>query len=468
LCGRANEFTAVYERDADRVIAYAQQTRTPITPSETKTKDGVPSAAKLDARVHRYPALALNTWEDSMLDITRRRLLMSILTAPAFVGLSRALSACARDDDPFIASAADARDVFDFERLARAKLPPAHWGYLKTGVDGDATLHANDAGFANYGLRVRRLVDISHIDTSVGLFGTTWPSPIFLDPVGSQRAFHPDGEIASAKAARARKHLQILSTVASTSLEDVCAARGEPVWYQLYPTDQWPVTAALVRRVEAAGCPVLVLTVDLQGGSNRIALARAVLRDPRDCTACHTSSTRLADEIAPKPMFRGLDVKAVNDLTPPDMSWDYVQRLRDVWPRKLVLKGLVTREDALLAVKHGVDGIIVSNHGGRAEDSGRASIDSLAEVAPAVAGRVPVLLDGGVRRGADVVKALALGATAVGIGRPYIWGLASFGQEGVERVLEILQSELAGNMRQAGTRSLAEINASLVVDRRRP
>jgi isopentenyl diphosphate isomerase/L-lactate dehydrogenase-like FMN-dependent dehydrogenase len=149
------------------------------------------------------------------------------------------------------------------------------------------------------------------------------------------------------------------------------------------------------------------------------------------------------------------------------MTWEYVKRLRDIWPRKLIIKGLVTREDALLAVEHGVDGIIVSNHGGRAEDSGRASIDSLAEVAPAVAGRVPVLMDGGVRRGADVFKALALGADAVGIGRPYIWGLASFGQEGVERVLEILQSELTGNMRQAGTRRVAEIGASHVVDRRR-
>ena len=166
-------------------------------------------------------------------------------------------------------------------------------------------------------------------------------------------------------------------------------------------------------------------------------------------------------------MFRELDVKAVEDLTPPDMNWDYVKRLRDIWPRKLVIKGLVTREDALLAVEHGVDGIIVSNHGGRAEDSGRASIDSLAEVAPAVAGRIPVLVDGGVRRGADVFKALALGADAVGIGRPYIWGLASFGQEGVERVLDILQSELTGNMRQAGTRSVAEIDASHIVDRRR-
>jgi isopentenyl diphosphate isomerase/L-lactate dehydrogenase-like FMN-dependent dehydrogenase len=389
-----------------------------------------------------------------------------MLAAPALAGLAPALRASG-EDEPLIASAAEALDLFDFERLARTKLPPAHWGYLKTGVDGDATLHANDAGFANYSLRVRRLVDISRIDTSVSLLGTTWQSPIFLDPVGSQRAFHPDGEIASAKAARARRHLQILSTVASTGVEAVGTARGEPVWFQLYPTDQWPVTSALVRRVKAAGCPVLVLTVDLQGGTNRVTLGRAKRRDSRDCTACHTKSPRLADEIARKPMFRDLDVKAVDDLTTPDMDWDYVKRLRDIWPRKLVIKGLVTREDALLAVEHGVDGIIVSNHGGRAEDSGRASIDSLAEVAPAVARRVPVLMDGGVRRGADVFKALALGADAVGIGRPYIWGLASFGQEGVERVLDILQSELIGNMRQAGTRNLAEIDASHIVDRRR-
>lgn len=395
----------------------------------------------------------------------RRRILKSLLAAPVLAGISPAVRASTQDDRP-IASAAEALDVFDFEQLAHKKLPAAHWGYLATGVDGDATLRANSAGFENFALRVRRMVDITHIDTSVSLLGTTWPSPIFLDPVSSQRAFYPDGEVASAKAARARKHLQILSTLSSTGVEEVNAARGEPVWYQLYPTDQWPLTVSLVRRVEAAGCPVLVLTVDLQGGSNRIALERAKRRDSRDCAACHMSSQRLAVEISRKPMYRGLDVQAINDLTPPSMNWDYIRRLRDIWPRKLLIKGLVTREDALLAVEQGVDGIIVSNHGGRAEDSGRASIDSLAEVAPAVAGRVPVLVDGGVRRGSDVFKALALGADAVGIGRPYIWGLASFGQEGVERVLEILQSGLVLTMRQAGTRLLAEINASHIVDRR--
>ena len=398
---------------------------------------------------------------------SRRRLIQSMLAAPLLSGLTPALRAFAVED-PMIDSAAKALDIFDFERLARAKLPPAHFGYLATGVDGDATLHANAAGFGNYALRVRRMVDTRDLDTSVSLFGTTWETPVFLAPIGSQRAFHPDGELASARAARSMKHLLLLSTVSSTGVEDVNAARGEPVWYQLYPTDQWPVTEALVARAKAAACPVLVLTVDLQGGSNRLTLARAIPRDARDCTSCHISSrTRLSGFITGKPMFAGLDLSAVTDLTPSGMTWDYLARLRDIWPRKLVIKGLVTREDALLAIAHGVDGIIVSNHGGRAEDSGRPAIDSLAEVAPAVAGRVPLLMDGGARRGTDVFKALALGANAVGIGRPYVWGLASFGQDGVERVLEILRNELAIAMRQAGTRSIAEITSSFVVDWRR-
>jgi 4-hydroxymandelate oxidase len=311
-------------------------------------------------------------------------------------------------------------------------------------------------------------VDIRNIDTSVSLFGTTWESPIVLDPVGSQRAFHPDGELATARAAQSKKHLQILSTVSSTGVEDVTAARGAPIWYQLYPTDHWPVTQALVRRAEAAGCPVLALTVDLQGGSNRVTLARSIPRDPRDCTVCHTTDrTRLSGFITGKPMFTGLDISQVTDLTPIDMNWDYLKRLREIWPRKLVIKGIVTREDAELAIAHGVDGLIVSNHGGRAEDSARASIDSLREVVDGVQGRIPVIVDGGFRRGSDIFKALALGANAVAIGRPYIWGLASFGQEGVEKVLDILRNELRFSMRQAGTRSLAEINGSFIVDNRR-
>ena len=399
---------------------------------------------------------------------TRRRVLQTLIAAPVLAGLGPTFEALGQDADPLITAADRALDVFDFERVARAKLPPAHFGYLATGVDGDATLHANSAGFANYSIRVRRLVDLSKVDMSVNLFGTAWASPIVIDPVASQRAFHPEGELATARAAKSKDHLQILSTVSSTSVEDVTAARGAPIWYQLYPTDQWPVTQALVRRAEAAGCPVLALTVDLQGGSNRLTLARAIPRDSRDCTACHTTSrTRLSGFITGKPMFDGLDISAVTDLTPIDMTWDYLKRLREIWPRKLLIKGIVTREDAELAIEHGVDGLIVSNHGGRAEDSGRASIDSLAEVAEGVRGRVPVIVDGGFRRGSDIFKALALGANAVAIGRPYIWGLAAFGQEGVDKVLDILRNELLFAMRQAGTRSIAEINRSYVVDNRR-
>lgn len=399
---------------------------------------------------------------------TRRRVLQSVLAGPVLAGLAPTRAAFGLEGDALITAADQALDVFDFERLARERLPIAHFGYLATGVDGDETLEANRAGFANYSLRVRRLVDIRHIDMSVNLFGTTWETPIFLDPVGSQRAFHPEGELASARAAKSKKHLQILSTVASHSVEDVTDARGAPIWYQLYPTDQWAVTQALVRRAEAAGCPVLALTVDLQGGSNRLTAARSIPRDARDCSTCHVSKPpKWFEDMPRKPMFKGLDVSGVTDLTPIDMSWDYIRRLRDIWPRKLIIKGLVTREDAELAVEHGLDGLIVSNHGGRAEDSGRATIESLSEVVAGVNGRIPVLIDGGFRRGTDVFKALALGATAVGIGRPYIWGLASFGQEGVEKVLDILRAELLFAMRQAGTRSIAEINRSFVVDNRR-
>lgn len=398
---------------------------------------------------------------------TRRRVLQGMLAAPVLAGFGPAVRALGQDAGGVITAADQALDIFDFERAARAILPPAHFGYLATGVDGDETLHANRAGFANYKLRVRRMVDISQIDMSVNLFGTSWETPIFLDPVGSQRAFHPEGELAVARAARSKKHLQFLSTVASNSVEDVTDARGAPIWYQLYPTDHWPVTQALVRRAEAAGCPGIALTVDLQAGSNRLTGARSIALDSRDCTQCHTTDrTRLSGFITGKPMFAGLDISQATDLTPISMSWDYIQRLRDIWPRKLIIKGIVTREDAELSVQHGLDGVLVSNHGGRAEDSGRASIDSLVEVVAGVQGRVPVLVDGGFRRGTDVFKALALGATAVGIGRPYIWGLASFGQEGVEKVLEILRGELFIAMRQAGTRSVAEINRSFVVDNR--
>jgi len=392
----------------------------------------------------------------------RRRLLEFLLASPLLALGRRALG---EDVAAVIDSPEQALDVLDFEAAARRALPPAHFGYLATGTDDDRTVQRNREGFERYELRVRRLVDVRRVDTSVRLFGRTWPTPIVVSPLGSQRAFHDEGELATARAARAKQHLMALSTVTTTAVEDVAAALGEPPWYQLYTTDDEAVWPGIVKRATRAGCPVLVLTVDLQAGSNRETQERAARRDSRDCTACH--GTTFPEYASRKPMFDGLDLGRVGRLEMPAMTWDFVNRLRDLTTMKIVVKGIVTREDAALCLERGVDGIVVSNHGGRGEASGRSSIECLPEVVDAVKGRIPVLVDGGIRRGSDIVKALALGATAVGIGRPYAWGLAAFGQAGVERVLDILVSELRMVMGQAGATSVSGLTRAHVQDRAR-
>ena len=360
--------------------------------------------------------------------------------------------------DDLVGSAAEALDVFDLEKVARNTLPPAHWGYIQTGVDGEATYRNNREGLERLYLRARRLVDVSRVDTKMSLLGREWPTPIVVAPAGSQRAFHPEGELATARAARARQHLQVLSTVSSTPVEAVNEARGEPVWYQLYATSNWDVTRAVVRRVETAGCPVLVLTVDLPAGGNRLTLERWKRLDSRECATCHT-----AGGMAPpiKPMFQGTSYRPF-DFSSSAMTWDFIGQLRDITDMRIVVKGLVTGEDADFALRNGVDAVWVSNHGGRSEDSGRATIDALPEIVSVVGGRIPVIVDGGFRRGSDIFKGLARGADAVAIGRPYLWGLGAFGQDGVERVLRMLRAELRMTMQLAGTPTLADIVESSI------
>jgi 4-hydroxymandelate oxidase len=355
-------------------------------------------------------------------------------------------------------------DVFDLEAAAKAALSQAHFGYLATGTDDELTLRANREAFGRYQLRARRLVDVGTLDVAITIFGVTYASPLVMAPVGSQRAFHPDGELAAARVARSRRQLQIYSTVASVPVEQVNEARGEPVWYQLYPTNDWEVAKALVTRAERAGCQVLVLTVD-NLGNNRLTQERAARADSRPCQACHTIQG--PRYFVTRPMFAGLDLAKATRLTPHDWTWDYVKRLKEHTRMRLVLKGIVTREDAELAVANDVDGLIVSNHGGRSEDGGRGAIECLAEVVAGVAGRIPVLVDSGFRRGTDVFKALALGATAVCIGRPYVWGLAGFGESGVAKTFELLSREFELVMRQAGTRTISQIGPSYVIDRGR-
>jgi len=254
----------------------------------------------------------------------------------------------------------------------------------------------------------------------------------------------------------------MLSTGTSTAVEAVGAAVGAPLWQQLYPTDDWTVAAGIVRRAEQAGCTAIVLTVDAAARPrNNETLKRAMLADNRHCDACHAGG--LHDMWRKGPMFTGLDVSRVTTLAPPALTVQFLDRLRALVKGRLLVKGIVTGEDAAISVEHGADGVVVSNHGGRNEETLHASIDCLQEVVAAVRGRVPVFVDGGVRRGTDIFKALALGATAVGIGRPQAWGLAAFGQPGVEAVIDIYNRELASIMRQAGTPTLASITGAAVV-----
>ncbi|MBI4910723.1 MAG: alpha-hydroxy-acid oxidizing protein [Acidobacteria bacterium] len=361
-----------------------------------------------------------------------------------------------------IANPKDAINVMDFEAVARKVLPPAHFGYMATGVIDDATLRANREGMDKFYLRPRRLVNVEKVDTSVTLFGTRWETPLMIMPVGSQKAFHTEGEVAVARAGNKQRVLQILSTVTNSSVEEVTKAAGRPIWYQLYTTSSWSVTERLVKRAENAGCPVLVFTVDLPAGRSTETEKRMRKLDTRKCEACHdTPQGPGAGFLKRKPMFDGIEMKDV-PFSAPSQTWAFVDKLKASTKMKLVLKGITTAEDGVLCREHGVDGIVVSNHGGRAEESGRSSIESLAEVVEAVGSAMPVMVDGGFRRGVDVFKALALGARAVGIGRPYIWGLAAFGQAGVEQVLTILRAELELAMRQFGAPSLNAIHRGFV------
>ena len=378
-----------------------------------------------------------------------RRKFLAFAAASPLAGISPLLAQ--RVEDFLVMSPKEVLAVKDMEILAGQKIAPPHWGYLQTGVDDDLTLKANAAAYKKIAIRPRRLQGAgTSADTGFTIFGDTWSSPIHLCPVATHKYFHKEGENGTARAAKAKKTLMVLSTETSVSVEDVAKELGRPPWYQMYAPGEWTDVEKMTRRVEAAGCSVLVLTVDNVGGRNRETEARIARKDGRACAACHG-----ADWKAPAlPMLAGRGG--------PTLDWPFVERLRKLTKMKLVLKGIVRRDDAALAVEHGVDGIVVSNHGGRVADENRGSIEALPEVLEGVNGRMPVFVDGGVRRGTDVFKALALGAKSVGIGRPYIWGLGAFGQAGVERVIDILNGELAMVMRQCGTKSISEINQSFL------
>ena len=416
------------------------------------------------------------SWQDALAREAERRAIPSaplrcsgcgleLPPSPASPRLGQVPEGQARDimreqvDGQMITSADDAFNVWDFERVTHANTLAEHWSYLHVGVDDFETRWANREGFTRLQMRARRLgPDADTPDLSVELFGTRYESPLFLCPVSSLEAYHTEGESGVARAAATHGVLQMQSHRSSQSYDAIAEARGGPHWYQIYTDPDFNLNKRVIERVESAGCQVLVWTLDMFGGSNREMHRRALHPEGYQgalCQQCHNH--RPENE---RVMTKGLDGPR-GETYPYD--WDYVKRVKDATQMKLVLKGIVTAEEAELAVENGADGICVSNHGGRADNSGWATIDSLPEVVLAVRGRVPVLIDSGVRRGTDIFKALALGADAVGIGRPYVWGLGAFGEDGTAKVIELLHNELTFAMRQTRTASLDQITSRLIM-----
>ena len=332
-------------------------------------------------------------------------------------------------------------DVFQMKAAARKKLDMRAWHFIVNGADDGKTMTANRQVFDDWQIRVRRLIDISQVDLSVEVLGESLHSPIILAPIGSQQLIHETGEIGTARGAG--RHLMICSTASSFSIEDIAAQATGPLWFQLYASKHRPFMKALLDNAEQAGCRTLVLTIDAPTIGNRE--AERWFR-----TAGNGKGPRLSmgnfDNYAGK--------KNIGD---PSMTWEIVDWLRANTSMKIVLKGIVTREDARLCRRYGVDGIIVSNHGGRQEESNRATLDCLTEVIDGVDNEIEVLIDGGFRRGTDIFKALGLGARAVCIGRPQVWGLGAFGEKGVSRVLSLLRAELVRIMKFAGVTRVADI-----------
>ncbi|MHC4992656.1 MAG: alpha-hydroxy acid oxidase [Planctomycetota bacterium] len=380
-------------------------------------------------------------------ELARRQFLRFVACSPLAAAawpLTGCASTAPRDSDH---DALAPKNVFDFETLARERLGEDAYGYAVGGADDELTLQANREAFRLVQIRARRLVDVSAIDTTTTVLGQPLPAPIVIAPVGFQQVFHPQGELPVARAAAARGTLMIASSVSNASIGEIAQAGGGPLWFQLYPTTDRRITRGLLRRAEAAGCRVVALTVDTPVVGNRERHGNFLRR-------------LLGGGIMRMGNYEGL--RTNEPIADPTMTWDMIDWLKDNTTMKVVIKGVVTHEDATLCVERGADAIIVSNHGGRQEESNRGTIECLPEVVDAVGGRMPVMIDGGFRRGTDIFKALAMGADAVAVGRPYLWGLATSGQAGVEQVLDILRAELVLAMQLAGTPALRDIDDGYV------
>jgi 4-hydroxymandelate oxidase len=354
---------------------------------------------------------------------------------------------------------AGALSVGELEPLAQGRLTSLAYDYYASGADDEHTLRRNVEAYRELALHYRVLVDVSRPSTATTVLGTPVASPILVAPTAFHRLAHPDGEVASARAAAEAGTIFTLSTLSTTRIEDVRASSSGPLWFQLYVYKDRAATADLVARVEAAGASALVLTVDAPRLGRRERDVRNRFALPPELRVENLHGRR--GTVAPPPEGSGL-ATYFYQLVDPALCWDDLAWLRGLTRLPLIVKGLVRADDAARAVAAGVDGIVVSNHGGRQLDTAPATIEVLPRIAEAVDGRAEVLLDGGVRRGTDVVKALALGARAVMVGRPVLWGLAVGGQAGVAAVLAMLRRELEQAMVLCGAPTVRDLTPDLV------
>jgi (S)-2-hydroxy-acid oxidase len=357
----------------------------------------------------------------------------------------------------------DPINVADFEKLARERMDPAAYDYYAGGANDERTVADNLRAFDRWVIRPRMLVGVGEADTSTTVLGLPLTLPVALAPTAFNRLGHPDGELAAARAAGTAGTLMCCSTISSWSLEEIAAVATGPLWFQLYVYRDRDVTRDLVRRAAAAGYHALVLTVDTPRLGRRERDVRNRFTLPANVTIRNLERYGTPDALrwAASSSFTEYVHKLLDD----SLTWESVDWLRTITTLPILIKGVLTAEDARLCVEHGVAGVIVSNHGGRQLDGAIATMDALPEVVKEVAGRVPVLLDGGVRRGTDVFKALAVGASAVLIGRAYLWGLTTDGEAGVRKVLEIFRTEIELAMALAGCRAIGAITPAHVAAR---
>jgi isopentenyl diphosphate isomerase/L-lactate dehydrogenase-like FMN-dependent dehydrogenase len=352
-------------------------------------------------------------------------------------------------------------NLFELEALARDRMPTGAYDYIAGGAEDEVTMRRNRADFERIVLRPRYMVDVSKIDTSTTVLGDRLSMPVLLAPAAGHKLCCPDGELATARAAMKAGTGMVLSTLSTRSMEEVAQVGDAPRWFQLYVYRDREITRQLVQRAEAAGYTALCLTVDVPVIGNRERDLRNTFSFPSE----YPFANFLGLEMEAMPTI-GVERSSLGAYVTSNwdasVNWSDFEWFRSITRLPIVLKGILTAEDARLAVEHGASGIIVSNHGGRQLDGVMSGIAALPEVVEAVQGRIDVLVDGGVRRGTDVLKALAFGAKAVLVGRPYMFALAVSGEAGVRRVLEILRQELTTSMALTGRPTVGDIDRAVV------